>query len=254
MTRAQRRTEEREGRGGRGGTGRSLRTARLIALALLSFVALFSFSSVALRSLSAAGAARLGTIRGRVELKRPPVASDRRPTVAELGTPTARDVPDLLRSIVYLESAPRGAFETSDGGHAVMDQRNESFVPHVLAITTGTTVDFPNSDRFYHNVFSLSKIKTFDLGRYAAGHSKSIRFDRAGIVRVFCDIHSHMNAYIVVFSHPFFALTDGDGRYRIDNVPSGTYGVIAWNEGTRSESRSVTVPDGGTAEIDFTIP
>ena len=255
MTRAQRRTEEREGRGGRGGTGRSLRTARLIALALLSFVALFSFSSVALRSLSAAGAAaRLGTIRGRVELKRPPVASDRRPTVTELGTPAARDVPDLLRSIVYLESAPRGAFETSDGGHAVMDQRNESFVPHVLAITTGTTVDFPNSDRFYHNVFSLSKIKTFDLGRYAAGHSKSIRFDRAGIVRVFCDIHSHMNAYIVVFSHPFFALTDGDGRYRIDNVPPGTYGVIAWNEGTRSESRSVSVPDGGTAEIDFTIP
>ena len=198
-------------------------------------------------------AARPGTIRGRVELRRPPVASDRRPTVTDLGTPAGRDVPDLLRSVVYLESAPRGAFETSDGGHAVMDQRNESFVPHVLAITTGTTVDFPNSDRFYHNVFSLSKIKTFDLGRYAAGHSKSIRFDRAGIVRVFCDIHSHMNAYILVFSHPFFALTDGDGRYRIDDVPAGTYGIVAWNEGTPSDTRSVTVPDGGTAEIDFTI-
>ena len=198
-------------------------------------------------------AARPGTIRGRVELRRPPVASDRRPPVTDLGTPAGRDVPDLLRSVVYLESAPRGAFETSDGGHAVMDQRNESFVPHVLAITTGTTVDFPNSDRFYHNVFSLSKIKTFDLGRYAAGHSKSIRFDRAGIVRVFCDIHSHMNAYILVFSHPFFALTDGDGRYRIDDVPAGTYGIVAWNEGTPSDTRSVTVPDGGTAEIDFTI-
>ena len=251
MTRAQRITEEREEEGTR---ATRLQRARLIVVALLSFVVLIFFSSVPLRSLSAAGAgARPGTIRGRVELRRPSVASDRRPTVTELGTPAGRDVPDLLRSIVYLESAPRGAFETSDGGHAVMDQRNESFVPHVLAITTGTTVDFPNSDRFYHNVFSLSKIKTFDLGRYAAGHSKSIRFDRAGIVRVFCDIHSHMNAYILVFSHPFFTLTDGDGRYHIDNVPPGTYGIIAWNEGTASETRSVTVPDGGTAEIDFTI-
>jgi plastocyanin len=243
MPRAQRRTEGAEGTTTRGTIARAIVVA--------------SLSCVVLLPLSAGGAvhaaARPGTIRGRVELRRPPTASDRRPTVTELGTPAARDVPDLLRSIVYLESAPRGAFETSDGGHAVMDQRNESFVPHVLAITTGTTVDFPNSDRFYHNVFSLSKTKTFDLGRYAAGHSKSIRFDRPGIVRVFCDIHSHMNAYILVFSHPFFALTDGDGRYRIDNVPSGTYGIVAWNEGTPSDTRSVTVPDGGTAEIDFTI-
>jgi plastocyanin len=221
---------------------------RFVALALVASV-LAAWHPAA----SPVAAARPGAIRGRVELRRPPTPSDRRPTVTELGTPAGRDVPDLLRSIVYLESAPRGAFETSDGGHAVMDQRNESFVPHVLAITTGTTVDFPNSDRFYHNVFSLSKPKTFDLGRYAAGHSKSIRFDRAGIVRVFCDIHSHMNAYILVFSHPFFAMTEGDGRYRIDNVPPGTYGIVAWNEGTRSDPQSVTVPDGGTAEIDFTI-
>jgi plastocyanin len=222
--------------------------ARAIVVACLCSVVLLPLSAG-----RAAQAARPGTIRGRVDLRRPPTPSDRRPTVTDLGTPAGRDVPDLLRSIVYLESAPRGAFEISDGGRAVMDQRNESFVPHVLAITTGTTVEFPNSDRFYHNVFSLSKTKTFDLGRYAAGHSKAIRFDRPGIVRVFCDIHSHMNAYILVFSHPFFALTDADGRYRIDNVPSGTYGIVAWNEGTPSETRSVTVPDGGTAEIDFTI-
>ena len=154
---------------------------------------------------------------------------------------------------MYLESAPRGAFEQSEPGRAVMDQRNETFVPHVLAITTGTIVDFPNSDRIYHNVFSLSKTKRFDLGRYPVGHSRPVRFDQPGIVRVFCDIHSHMNAFILVFSHPFFAVTEGDGRYHIENVPPGNYGVIAWNEGMSSETRSVTVPDGGVAELDFTV-
>jgi plastocyanin len=224
-------------------------TSRLIGPCLAFFVSLVSLV------LSPAGtaAARPGAIRGRVELKRPPVQMERRPGVADLGTPAARDMPDLLRSVVYLESAPRGAFESSEGGHAVMDQRNETFVPHVLAITTGTTVDFPNSDKFYHNVFSLSKTRPFDLGRYAAGNSRPIRFDRPGIVRVFCDIHSHMNAYILVFSHPFFAMTDAEGRYRIENVPPGTYGVIAWNEGTASEARPITVPDGGVAELDFTL-
>jgi plastocyanin len=198
-------------------------------------------------------AARNGAIRGRVELRRVASAAERRPGVADLGAPAGRDLPDVLRSVVYLESAPRGAFEVSDGGRAVMDQRNETFVPHVLAITTGTTVDFPNSDKFYHNVFSLSKGTRFDLGRYAAGHSKPVRFDRPGIVRVFCDIHSHMNAYILVFGHPFFATTDAEGRYRIDNVPPGTYGVVAWNEGTSTEPKIAAVPDGGVAELNFSV-
>jgi len=155
--------------------------------------------------------------------------------------------------VVYLESAPRGAFEPSEQGHAVMDQRNERFVPHVLAVMTGTTVDFPNSDRIYHNVFSLSKTRRFDLGRYAVGNSKPVRFDQPGIVRVFCDIHSHMNAFILVFSHPFFAVTDPEGRYRIENVPPGNYGVFAWNEGVSSEARPAIVPEGGAAELDFTL-
>jgi plastocyanin len=198
-------------------------------------------------------AARPGAIRGQVELRRALAVSERRPTVAELGAPGDRDRGDRLKSVVYLDVAPRGAFEQTDPGHAVLDQQNETFVPHVLAISTGTTVDFPNSDRIYHNVFSLSKAARFDLGRYAVGKSKSIRFDRAGIVRVFCDIHSHMNAFILVFSHPFFAVTDEAGRYRIDNVPPGTYNLIAWNEGLASEPKPVTIPDGGLTEIDFTL-
>ena len=196
--------------------------------------------------------ARNGVIRGRVELRKTPTPVERRPQVAELGAPAARDLPNLLRSVVYLESAPRGAFEPNESGHAIMDQRNETFVPHILAITTGTTVDFPNSDRFYHNVFSLSKTKRFDLGRYAAGGSRSVVFDRPGIVRVFCDIHTHMSAFILVFSHPFFALTDDQGRYHIDNVPPGTYSVVAWHEGTATDPKSASIGDTD-AELDFTI-
>ena len=196
---------------------------------------------------------RTGSIRGRVELRTPLPPVERRPSVAELGTPMLHDSPDRTRSVVYLETAPRGAFDQGSGGRAVMDQRNETFVPHVLAITTGTTVEFPNSDRFYHNVFSLSKTRSFDLGRYATGRSKAIRFDRSGIVRVFCDIHSHMNAFILVFSHPFFGMTDIEGRYRIDNVPPGNYNVIAWHEGVASEPKPVSVPEGGATELDFSL-
>jgi plastocyanin len=197
---------------------------------------------------------RAGTIRGRVEVRRPAVPTERRPNVADLGTPAAvRDLSDRLTSVVYLESAPRAATTAAAPGRAVLDQRDERFVPHVLAITTGTVVDFPNSDRIYHNVFSLSKTRPFDLGRYAAGRSKSIKFDRPGVVRVFCDIHSHMNAFILVFDHPYFSLTDADGRYRIDNVPPGSYSLVAWNEGVSSDPLPVTVPDGGEAELDFAL-
>ena len=198
-------------------------------------------------------AANGGSIRGRVELRRVAPAPEPRTTVGDLGMPHERDHSGRLRSVVYLEAAPLGAFDQRDAARAVMDQRNETFVPHVLAITRGTTVDFPNSDRIYHNVFSLSKTSSFDLGRYAVGRSKSVRFDRPGIVRVFCDIHSHMNAYILVFSHPFFSVTDTGGRYRIDGIPPGAYTVVAWNEGLASEPRTATVSEGGTSELDFSL-
>jgi plastocyanin len=206
-----------------------------------------------LTAVSSPDAARNGSIRGRVEIRRAAPAAAPRAGLIEGGVLKAPDFTDRLRSVVYLETAPRAAFEQIDPARAVMDQRNETFVPHLLAITTGTTVDFPNSDRIYHNVFSLSKTKTFDLGRYAAGRSQSVRFDRPGIVRVFCDIHSHMNAFILVFNHPFFDVTDADGRYHIDNIPPGIYNVIAWNEGLASEPRTASVPEGGSTELDFQL-
>jgi plastocyanin len=200
------------------------------------------------------GQSRGGSVRGRVEILRPLWPAERRPSAGDLGDGPARDFVDRRRAVVYFESAPKGAFEDREGVRVVMDQRQETFVPHLLAITVGTVVEFPNSDKTYHNVFSLSKARRFDLGRYAAGRSKSVRFDRPGIVRVFCDIHSHMNAFILVFGHRFYSVTDTEGRYQIEGVPAGTYTLVAWVDGAVRESRSITVgPDARGVEADFTV-
>jgi plastocyanin len=197
----------------------------------------------------------VGIIRGRVDVRRaltPPV--ERRPSISDLGTAVPHDPIDFRRSVVYLESAPAAAFADVEPQRARMDQRNATFVPHVLAITVGTTVDFPNNDHTYHNVFSLRGPKPFDLGRYAAGKSRSVRFDRPGIVRVFCEIHSHMSAFILVFSHRYFAVTASDGRYQIGRVPPGRYTLVAWNEGAVRESRPIVVPeDQSIVEADFSL-
>jgi plastocyanin len=193
-------------------------------------------------------------IRGRVEVRRAPAQVDRRPNANDMVTHASHEQSDQRRSVVYLESAPSLAFPDLEPQRATLDQKNETFVPHVLAITTGTTVDFPNSDRVYHNVFSLSGVKRFDLGRYPAGRSRSVRFDRPGIVRVFCEIHSHMSAFILVFNHRYFAVTAPDGRYQIGRVPPGRYTLVAWNEGSIRESRAIAIGDeGGFVEADFAL-
>ena len=194
-----------------------------------------------------------GTLRGRVEIRQVSAERDRRPNPADLGMP-ATPAPADRRSVVYLDPAPREAFDARDEPRGRIDQRNESFVPHVLAIVAGTTVDFPNSDLTYHNVFSLSRAKSFDLGRYAVGKSKSVRFDRPGIVRVFCEIHSHMSAFILVFAHRYFAVTQPDGSFRLPDIPPGTYSLFVWNEALPLESRRVTIPEsGGEVELNFSF-
>jgi plastocyanin len=195
-----------------------------------------------------------GSIRGRLDIGRRSRTPERRPEVSEVGAAAMRDAQDLRRGVVYLETAPAAALEEREPSRATLDQRNETFVPHVLAVTVGTVVDFPNSDRTYHNVFSLSKPKRFDLGRYASGRSRPVQFDRPGVVRVFCDIHSHMSAFVLVFNHPFFDIADADGRFRIDGVPAGTYNVIAWYEGDARANRSVSVPNAGVVDLDFVVP
>jgi plastocyanin len=192
-----------------------------------------------------------GTIRGHVD-----VPDDRallpRPSITDVSGPRPR-MASRRHVVVYLDAVPRRAFDELPAARARMDQRGEQFVPHILAITTGTTVDFPNHDTTFHNVFSLSRVRTFDLGRFPPGRTGSVRFDRPGIVPVFCDIHSHMSAYILVFTHPFFAVTDDDGGYEIDGVPAGSYTLMVWSELGTAAPRRVTVADGGTADVDFRV-
>ena len=224
-----------------------------LVLAMLSALA-----AAAGYRLDAAGSARgvpvAGTIRGRVDVRNAAADPLPRPGVADLGQNSTYRAGERRDAVVYLETAPQGAFESGSAAHVTMSQRNEAFVPHILAVRIGTVIDFPNDDSVYHNVFSLSKTKRFDLGRYPKGQSKAVRVDEPGIVRVFCEIHSHMNAFILVFAHQFFDVTDEQGRYRIDQVPPGTYTLVVWHEGAVRQTRSVTVPDeGGAVDADFTI-
>jgi plastocyanin len=126
--------------------------------------------------------------------------------------------------------------------HPKMVQKDQSFYPEVLPILVGTTVDFPNLDPVFHNVFSYSKAKKFDLGRYPKGHSKSVTFDSPGLVKVFCEIHSSMRAHILVLEQPYFATTASDGSFRITDVPAGEYVLKVWQEQSPETELRVTVP------------
>jgi plastocyanin len=198
-----------------------------------------------------ASARQTGVIHGRVSVS-PTASLGERPSVTD---PSARrhEPIDRRRAVVYLEGGMVQAFGELRTSHARMDQKGEQFVPHLLAITVGSSVDFPNSDTTFHSVFSLSRTKPFDLGRYKPGRTGTVVFDRPGPVSVFCDIHSHMSAYIFVFSHPFFAVTDDEGRYSIPGVPAGTYSVAVWNEMGQAQPRRVTVVQGEAVEADFKI-
>jgi len=224
-----------------------------LVLAMLSALA-----AAAGYRLDAAGSARgvpvAGTIRGRVDVRNAAADPLPRPGVADLGQNSTYRAGERRDAVVYLETAPQGAFESGSAAHVTMSQRNEAFVPHILAVRIGTVIDFPNDDSVYHNVFSLSKTKRFDLGRYPKGQSRSVRFDQPGVVRVFCEIHSHMNAFILVFAHRYFAATDAEGRYRIEGVPPGTYTLAVWNDGQVRARREVRVAAAGdVAEQDFTV-
>ncbi len=122
-------------------------------------------------------------------------------------------------------------------------QINETFLPHVLPIKTGTSVEFPNGDPFFHNVFSLSSTKSFDLGRYPQGQIRWVRFDKPGIVKVFCHIHSHMSAVILVFDHPYFTVPNNKGEFVLGPIPQGSYTLVGWHERLKPVRQHVSVGD-----------
>jgi plastocyanin len=196
--------------------------------------------------------AETGNLRGHVRQPAAPARDDHRPSITGLAQGTHPPI-DRSHAVVYVDAAPRQAFDALPVRRVRLDQRNETFVPHVLAITVGTTVDFPNDDPMFHNVMSLARGNAFDLGRYPRGRSRSVRFDTPGIVPVVCDIHAHMSAYILVFNHPFFAITDEDGGYTIPSLPAGAYTLKVWSELGTAEPRRITVTDGVTLDVDFQV-
>jgi len=154
------------------------------------------------------------------------------------GKPTS----DAVVSVEGLrEAKPETRNPKPETKKAVIDQRDMKFIPRVLPAVVGTTVEFPNNDKAWHNVFSTSEAKKFDLGLYGPGKSRSIAFDKPGVVRILCNVHPDMEAYVVVQGHPYFAGTDKRGNYKISNVPLGKYRIEIWH------------PDFGTRTVPFEL-
>lgn len=145
--------------------------------------------------------------------------------------------PDLQDVVVWLtpvrDGAPRA--EAPSAARPRIVQQNKQFEPHLLVIPVGTSVEFPNRDPFFHNVFSMFDGKRFDLGLYEAGTSRSVVFSRPGVSFIFCNIHPEMSAVIVAVDTPYYAVSDRDGRITIPEVPLGRYRVFAWHERNQPE-------------------
>jgi len=169
--------------------------------------------------------------------------------VTHQAAPTA---PEMRSVVLYLKGVTfAGSLPIS---RAQIRQQDESFAPRVVAVTRGSTVDFPNFDPYFHNVFSLSGAAAFDLGRYPDGQSRSRQFTKAGVVKVYCHIHSQMSATIVVLDHPYFTTPDVDGTFTIANVPPGEYTLVGWHERIGEQTSRVTVEAGHITSADVSLP
>ena len=168
--------------------------------------------------------------------------------------------------VVYITKMPPKDFDLSKTKF-VMDQRNLEFVPHVLPVPVGASIEFPNHDQVAHNVFSMSRTKTFNLGSYKPGESKTVVFDQAGIVELRCDVHAEMSAYILVMENPYFAVTDKNGNFEIpdesylkqaglEGLPDpapGKYVVKTWHEKLKTQKTTVVVPENGDVTVEFKL-
>jgi len=199
-----------------------------------------------------------GVVRGRVTLPAAPPSRPARPS----RYPGEKPGPSEYKrgpAVVFIEG-PTG---TWNPGRAVMEQKDRQYRPLALPVLVGTTIEFPNQDNEYHQVFSNSKPKEMDLGRYPPGESRGEVFDKAGLVRLRCDIHKHMHAVILVLENPKFARCDDQGRFSIKDVPPGTYKIYAFQENyepktavadpMRAVGQDLVVPATGDVTVQFDL-
>jgi len=194
-----------------------------------------------------------GEVTGTIDLPRRPAPGVDVDLYGKYDTPDSppdQNSGGKLDGVVFLRSESNDVIPASLPV-PVMDQKNAHFVPRIVVVPAGGRVRFLNSDPMFHNVFSLSPIKKFDLGRYPKGNSKLLSFEHPGVVQVFCDIHAEMIGFVVVVDGPHYAVLDAEGHYRITDVPPGNYDVAVWAEGM-SQFRTVgrvSVPANGATEF-----
>ncbi len=168
------------------------------------------------------------------------------------GTVKAKKAKYLKDTIVYIEHVP-GTFEPQKE-RAVIDQKNMAFIPHVLPLLQGTTVDFLNSDMVQHNVYSPDAVAdNFNLGTWLKGETRPFTFDKVGIASIRCNVHVDMLAYVLVLQNPFFARVDSEGKFSIANVPEGKYVLKVWNERFKAENKQIEVKAGTTTTLEFDL-
>ena len=203
---------------------------------------------------SATAPVATGRIEGTVRLVAPPgtpIPSGAYP--ARRVSPRPQRASEISNVVVFVKDAPRAA--TLASARAQMRQEDEGFVPRMVAITRGSTVEFPNADPFFHNVFSLSRGANFDLGRYPRGETRVRTFDRPGLVKVYCHLHSQMSASIMVFDHQYFTVPESEsGHFAIADVPAGEYRLAAWHERIGESAKPIVVEAGRTVRIEFALP
>jgi plastocyanin len=156
---------------------------------------------------------------------------------------------DVGQAVIWLE----GGAGSVTPVQADISTAEKSFTPHLLVVPVGSTVSFPNHDPFNHNVFSLSEEQPFDLGLFGRGEARSVRFTRAGIIRVYCNVHAQMSALVVVRDGPFVAQPSGDGSFTLGTVPPGRYLLHAWHERATELTREVDVPAAGLDTLTLTL-
>ena len=216
----------------------------------------FSVAIVAAAALAGGpmtAATPVGRVEGVVRLiapTDPPIVSGAYPS-RRVNRPAPR-ASEIANVVVFIKDAPRSP--SVPATRARMTQRDEAFVPSVLAITRGSTVEFPNADPYFHNVFSLSRGAAFDLGRYPRGQSRTYLFNRAGLIKVYCHLHSHMAAAIMVFDHQHFTVPEADGSFALGDVPAGEWRLSAWHGRIGESQKTIQVQPGRTVRVEFALP